>query len=101
MLTPSSQAMLQGMQQGDEQAQSILPSSYQPQGRAAPTNPWEGTLSMIIASVLTVAHGVGQQGDNVAKMEESKLLKISYELGKIRDRLTKLAQDGAGQQQQQ
>ena len=55
--------MLQGTAQGAQQAQSIMPSVYQPQGKAKPQNPWQGSLDLINLQLLDIAHQVRQQGD--------------------------------------
>lgn len=93
MLTPQTQAMVQGMQQGSQQAQSILPSTFQPQGRSGPSNPWEGVLNMIQSQILEVAAGVGQQGLAYNDQKE-RLYKFAYELQKLNNQLTDMAIDG-------
>lgn len=98
MIPPTAAAMLQGMQQGDQQAQSIIPSSYQPQGRAKATNPWEGTIALIIGQLLQISSEVGGQGENTAKEEKAKLMKITYELQRINNSLTKKAEEGSSNQ---
>lgn len=93
MLPPPANAMLTGMQQGDQQAQSIIPSTYQPQGKAAPQNPWEGVLSLINSQILEVASGVGKQGQ-AYRAQSEKLLKIAYEIKKINNQLLDIAIKG-------
>lgn len=93
-LTPQSQAMFQGMQDGQRQAQSILPSAFQPQGRGQPTNPWEGTLNMIVSQIMEVAAGVGSQGQAYREQKE-RLYKFAYEIQKLNNSLTDMAEEGA------
>jgi hypothetical protein len=100
MLTPQAQAMVQGMQQGNKDAQSILPSAYQPQGRAQPRNRWEGVLNMINTHLLEVAAGVGQQGQQFRDQVE-KLYKLAYELKKLNNQLTDIAVEGTPPQSSQ
>lgn len=93
MLTPQTQAMISGLQQGDRQAQSILPSAFQPQGRPQPTNPWEGILNMIQQNILEVAAGVGKQGMAYNDQKE-RLYKFAYEIQKLNNQLTDMAIEG-------
>lgn len=93
MLTPQAQAMVSGTQSGQQQAQSILPSTFQPQGRPQPTNPFEGVLNLVNNQILQVTYGVGQQGQNTREVV-AKLLKISYEIQKINNELTDMAIEG-------
>lgn len=97
MLTPQAQAMMQGMQSGSREAQSILPSTFQPQGRAQPTNPFEGVLNLVSNQILQVAHGVGQQGQAYRDCKE-KLLKLAYEIQRVNNELTDMAIEGVGSQ---
>lgn len=94
MIPPTTAAMLQGIQQGDQQAASILPSVSQAQGRAQPSNPWRGSLDLIRDQVLQVAAALSNQGDNVAQEEKVKLFKIVYEIERINKALDKQAQEG-------
>jgi hypothetical protein len=90
-LTPQGQAMLQGMQQGNQQAQSIIPSTFQPQGRAQGVNPWKGFLDLICSKLLEISDQVGQQGQAYDD-EKVELLKHAYTLAKLNQRLTDIAQ---------
>ena len=97
MLTPATQAMVSGMQQGQQQASSILPSAFQPQGRAQPTNPWQGVLDSVNNQLLQVAYGVGQQGQAFREFQ-ARLLKLAYETTKLSNELTETAAEGQSAQ---
>ena len=92
-MSPQQQAIVTGVQQGTQAGQSILPNSYQPQGKAVARNVFEGVLTNMVADMMQVAAGIGNQGD-MFREEKQQMLKLAYELQKLNNRLTKLAQDG-------
>lgn len=96
-LTPQGQAMIQGTQQGNQQAQSMLPSAFQTQGRAQPTNPYEGSLNLIVTQIMEVASGVGGQGQAYREQKE-RLYKFAYEIQKLNNQLTDMAMEGVAPQ---
>jgi hypothetical protein len=93
MITPDSQAMMQGMQQGNQQAQSMLPSATNPQGKAAARNPFEGSLTTMKQMALELAAAIGQHGD-AYRPEAVKLYKMVAELEKLNVQLKNLAEQG-------
>ena len=95
MLTPQGQAMIQGTQQGNQQAQSIIPSTFQPQGRAQGKNPYQGLLDLIVEKILSVAASVGEQGE-AYREQKTELLKTAYGLQKLNDKLSDIAINGTG-----
>lgn len=100
MITPQEGAMIQGTQQGQQAGQQaapqILPSAYQPVGRASPVNPWSGMLDVIGSKLLEISDMVGQQGNQYAP-QKVKLLELSFKLAKINEEITKIASgDAAG-----
>ncbi len=80
-------AMIGGLQAGNQQAQALLPSVYQPQGRAKPTNPYQGTIDLLVNQVLELAHSIKSTGGDGFRDCSEKLMKISYELTKINNQL--------------
>jgi hypothetical protein len=98
MLPPGSQAMVQGMEQGNQQAQSMLPSAQNPMGKAAARSPFEGPINTMKQMALELASGIGQQGD-AYRAEAEKFYKFVYELEKINGSLKKLAEQGEGHAQ--
>jgi hypothetical protein len=93
MLTPDSQAMMQGMTQGNQQAQSMLPSASNPQGKAAGRNPFEGTINTMKQMALEIAAAIGSQGD-AYRPEAVKFYKMVAELEKVNVQLKNLAEQG-------
>ena len=91
-------SMLTGFAQGNAQAQSIMPNGYQPMGKAAAKNPFQGSIDLIVNQVLQIAFEVKQQGDEHRDCVE-KLYKVVFDLNKINNELTDIAEGdetGAG-----
>lgn len=82
-------AMLQGTANGDAQAQSILPSVYQPQAKAKPQNPWQGSLDLIVDQLLSLGNQVREQGDRHRAITV-KLFKAANDIAKANEELTAL-----------
>jgi hypothetical protein len=93
-MNPQTNALMSGFQQGDQQAQSMLPNASQPMGRPQPKNILEGTLNRIASDLLAAAHIVGQQGDAYRK-EKERLMKLATEVTKTNNSLTDIAQEGS------
>lgn len=80
-------SMITGFQSGNQQASALLPSVYQPQARAKPTNPFQGTIDLLINQVLSLADSVKKTGGDNFRGCSEKLYKMSYELAKINNEL--------------
>ena len=87
-------AMIGGLQAGNQQAQALLPSVYQPQGRAKPTNPYQGTIDLLVNQVLSLADSIKKTGGDSFRDCSEKLYKMSYELAKINNELRDAVQEG-------
>lgn len=85
--------MMTGINQGQQQSNSILPSVYQPKGADKARNPWEGTLDILADQILQVASAVNDQGGAYRKCTED-LYAIAYKLKKTNNELTTKAQEG-------
>jgi hypothetical protein len=93
MMPQQAQAMMTGINQGQQQANSILPSVYQPKGKAAARNPWEGSLDIIADQLLTIASQINDQGGAYRDHTE-ELYALAYKVKKTNNALTKCAQEG-------
>ena len=93
-MNPSTMAMMQGISQGSQEAQSILPNQYQPQGKAMPQNPYQGTFDTIIDQLIGLAKSIRDQGVEGTRDLAEKVSKCSHELTKVNNALTDLAQKG-------
>jgi hypothetical protein len=93
MIPPPSQAIMQGLSQGNAQAQSILPSVYQPRGGAQPQNPWQGSLDTVADQLLSLGKSIRSQGEKFRE-EAEKLYKAAHDITKVNNTLTKFAQEG-------
>jgi len=93
-MPPQSQAILQGLSQGDQAAQSMLPNTYQPQGRAKPQNPWQGSLDTVVDQLLSLSNSIRQQGDGFREIAE-ELVKAAHTVTKQNNAITKFVQEGA------
>ena len=80
-------AMMRGVGQGSDQAQSIMPNSYQPQGKAQPQNPFQGSLDLIVERLLSLGHQVKQQGEKF-RSEGDELYTMAAKLAKLNSSLT-------------
>lgn len=94
-LTPGANAMIQGMEQGNQQAQSMLPSASNPMGKASARSPFEGPINTMKQMALELASSIGQQGD-AYRAEAEKFYKMVYELERTNGQLKKLAEQGEG-----
>ncbi len=74
-------SMMQGVQQGSAQA-SMLPSSFQPQGKAKARNIFQGTIDSLIDSLLSLSHSLKMQGD-ANRSEADEIIGMTYKLSKI------------------
>lgn len=92
MLTPSSDAMIQGMDQGSQQAQSMLPSPTNPMGKARSRNVFQGPITTMKQGALEMASAISAQGDAYRPIAE-KFYKMVYELAKIDNELNDLAME--------
>src|SRR5690348_3209329 len=88
------EAMLSGAQQGNDMARSVLPSVYQPQGKAYPQNPWQGTIDLICDQLLSLGKQIKDQGEEYRE-EGDTVYELCTKLAKVNSRLTKLAQEGS------
>ena len=84
-------AMLTGFASGDRQAASILPNQFQPMGKPAAKNPFQGSIDLIIKQLLDITYEVQQQGDEHRDCVE-KLYKIVFDLSKVNNELTDIAE---------
>lgn len=77
---------------GQAEAQSMLPSVYQPQGKAKATNPWQGALDTVCDQLLDLAGQVKDSGGDKVREVSVVLQKCAYEIAKQNNNLSKLAQ---------
>lgn len=87
MITPQTAAILQGTNEGQNAAESILPSSFQTTGKAQATNPFDGIVSTMVLQINQIVYAIGQEGDRFREDKE-KFIKIAYDLTKANNSLT-------------
>lgn len=88
MLPPQSQAMMQGLSQGNTEAQSILPSVYQSKGKAMPQNPFQGRIDFLVAQLLSLGQDINNQSDQFRDKAQI-CYKCGNELAKMNNDLNK------------
>ena len=90
---------MQGISDGQSELQSVMPSAYQPKGKAYPQNPFQGTLDAIKDQLLEVASLIGKQGDEFREQEQS-LIKAAFDVTKVNNQLLKAAQGDSASESQ-
>ena len=80
---------MDGLNEGQQQARSMLPSAFQPKGKAKPQNPWKGTLENCNDMILSVADQLGKQGDEFRDIKV-KMMKIAFDITKANNDIDNL-----------
>jgi hypothetical protein len=93
MLPPSAMAMMNGLSQGNSEAQSSLPSVYQPQGVSQPVNPFQGTIDQVVDQIMSLGQSINEQGQAYREIGVT-FFKCAYELAKANERLNQTAEKG-------
>jgi len=90
MLPPAANAMLQGMSQGQGQAQQITPNAFQPRGGQAVKSPYDGNLMWLVDSINEYGSAISKNGDKYRALAQD-LYKASSIVEKVRNKLNELA----------
>src|ERR1700727_1812834 len=90
MLPPAANAMLQGIGQGNQQAQQIVPNAFQPRGGQAIKSPYDGNLVFLVDSINEYGSAISKNGDKYRALAQD-LYKASSIVEKVRNKLNDLA----------
>ena len=90
MLPPAANAMLNGVQQGNQQASQMLPNSYQPRGAQEIKSPYDGNLIWLVDMINEYGSAISKNGDKYRALAQD-LYKASSICEKVRNKLNELA----------
>jgi hypothetical protein len=90
MLPPAANAMMQGIGQGQQQAQQIMPSAFQPRGGQDIKSPYDGNLIWLVDSINEYGSAISKNGDKYRALAQD-LYKASSIVEKVRTKLNDLA----------
>jgi hypothetical protein len=90
MLPPAANAMIQGLGQGNQQAQQITPNAFQPRGGQVIKSPYDGNLVFLVDSINEYGSAISKNGDKYRALAQD-LYKASSIVEKVRNKLNDLA----------
>jgi hypothetical protein len=90
MLPPAANALVQGINQGNQQAQQILPNAFQPRGGQEIKSPYDGSFMWLVDSLNEYGSAISKNGDKYRALAQD-LYKASSIVEKVRNKLNDLA----------
>jgi hypothetical protein len=90
MLPQAANAALQGIQQGQQQTQQILPNAFQPRGGQEVKSPYDGNLMWLVDSINEYGSAISKNGDKYRALAQD-LYKASSIVEKVRTKLNDIA----------